>query len=256
MVALELLCLKYTFFIFNVLFWLIGSFVVAIGVWAHTFSTQGTIDLSQLEEGSLTSVIVFLFANYPLLIILVGGVMFCLATAGCIGALRENTCLLKTFSGVLVLIFLIKIALGLFLFITLQYHKDSFYRNVNGIINTAIKQYRDDINLQELVDGLQQELKCCGGDGFNDWENNIYFNCSMKAVRAVEACGVPFSCCQPDPAETVVNVQCGYGIREAGKEGDRSLTIYTRGCVEAFEVFLAENYYIIGGVPIGLALLE
>ena len=44
-----------------------------------------------------------------------------------------------------------------------------------------------------LVCALQ--LHCCGLNDYNDWENNIYFNCSSPGV---EKCGVPFSCCQPD----------------------------------------------------------
>ena len=40
------------------------------------------------------------------------------------------------------------------------------------------------------------ELHCCGLKDYMDWERNIYFNCSSPGV---EKCGVPFSCCQPDP---------------------------------------------------------
>jgi len=39
------------------------------------------------------------------------------------------------------------------------------------------------------------QLHCCGLQDYDDWEQNIYFNCSSPGV---ESCGVPFSCCQPD----------------------------------------------------------
>lgn len=63
-------------------------------------------------------------------------------------------------------------------------------------------------------------MQCCGGaTGPNDWDNNIYFNCSSLILlnglqyRPTEACGVPYSCCiQSD--NFVRNSQCGYGIRE------------------------------------------
>lgn len=43
------------------------------------------------------------------------------------------------------------------------------------------------------------QLSCCGVNSYEDWDNNIYFNCSGPANNP-EACGVPFSCCIPDQA--------------------------------------------------------
>lgn len=40
---------------------------------------------------------------------------------------------------------------------------------------------------------------CCGAQGPDDWDFNIYFNCSSES-KSREKCGVPFSCCIPDPA--------------------------------------------------------
>lgn len=37
------------------------------------------------------------------------------------------------------------------------------------------------------------QFKCCGGKNTNDWDQNIYFNCTSPGN---EACGVPFSCCK------------------------------------------------------------
>lgn len=43
-------------------------------------------------------------------------------------------------------------------------------------------------------------------ENYDDWNDNIYFNCSQATV---EACGVPASCCKADKD----NKQCGYGVR-------------------------------------------
>ncbi|XP_006824048.1 tetraspanin-5-like [Saccoglossus kowalevskii] len=256
MVDLGVFCLKYTFFVFNVIFWIIGTVIIGVGVWAYTLSNEGGLNFAQLRDAEADAIIVFLFANYPLLVIVIGVVIFVLALSGCVGALRENICLLKFFTIVLCLIFVVQMAMGLFLFITLQYNTEKFYTKVDDIIISAIQKYREDINLQELIDELQQQLKCCGATSFDDWENNIYFNCSMESKGSREACGVPFSCCRLDPEETVINVQCGYDIRKEGMNVERGETIYVVGCVTAFRQFISDNYYIIGGVPIGLALLE
>lgn len=46
---------------------------------------------------------------------------------------------------------------------------------------------------------LPPQWSCCGARGPNDWNLNIYFNCTdLNPSR--ERCGVPFSCCVRDPA--------------------------------------------------------
>lgn len=40
---------------------------------------------------------------------------------------------------------------------------------------------------------------CCGAKDPNDWNLNVYFNCSDSNLSR-ERCGVPFSCCISDPA--------------------------------------------------------
>ena len=44
-------------------------------------------------------------------------------------------------------------------------------------------------------------------EDFNDWEKNIYFNCSSPST---EKCGVPFSCCKASPDVSFVCFYFGY----------------------------------------------
>lgn len=98
-----------------------------------------------------------------------------------------------------------------------------------------IKAYRDDIDLQNLIDSLQRMVTCpqgssgflrnlqfsvlsqnlhlrklqfscvlsqnhcCGAQEPDDWDLNDYFSCNVTN-RSREKCGVPFSCCLIDPA--------------------------------------------------------
>lgn len=43
------------------------------------------------------------------------------------------------------------------------------------------------------------QWECCGAFGADDWNLNIYFNCT-DGNPSREKCGVPFSCCTKDPA--------------------------------------------------------
>uniref|UniRef100_A0A3Q3KQM3 Uncharacterized protein n=1 Tax=Mastacembelus armatus TaxID=205130 RepID=A0A3Q3KQM3_9TELE len=184
------------------------------------------------------------------LFMVVGGVMFILGFAGCIGALRENTFLLKFFSVFLGIIFFLELTTGVLAFVFKDWIKDQ----LNLFINNNIRAYRDDIDLQNLIDFTQEYWECCGAFGADDWNLNIYFNCT-DGNPSREKCGVPFSCCTKDPAEDVINTQCGYDIR-AKPDSEQKDYINVKGCVPQFEKWLQDNLTLVAGIFIGVALLQ
>ncbi|KAG5852986.1 hypothetical protein ANANG_G00068340 [Anguilla anguilla] len=165
-------------------------------------------------------------------------------------ALRENTALLKFFSVFLGLIFFLELTAGILAFAFKDWIKDQ----LNFFINNNVKAYRDDIDLQNLIDFAQDYWSCCGAHGPNDWNLNIYFNCT-ELNPSRERCGVPFSCCVKDPAEDVLNTQCGYDVR-LQVELDQQKYIYTKGCVGQFEKWLQDNLIVVAGIFVGIALLQ
>uniref|UniRef100_A0A493TMP1 Tetraspanin 14 n=1 Tax=Anas platyrhynchos platyrhynchos TaxID=8840 RepID=A0A493TMP1_ANAPP len=184
------------------------------------------------------------------LVLVVGIVMFTLGFAGCVGALRENICLLKFFCGTIVFIFLLELAVAVLAVLFQDWVRD----RVKEFFENNIKSYRDDIDLQNLIDSLQKINHCCGAQGPDDWDFNIYFNCSSES-KSREKCGVPFSCCIPDPAQKVVNTQCGYDVRKKSKS-QWDDQIFIKGCILALEAWLPRNIYIVAGVFIAISLLQ
>jgi tetraspanin-5 len=131
---------------------------------------------------------------------------------GCVGALRENTALLAAYAIFLAILLLLEMTAGILGFIFKDWIKD---QATNGF-QTFIVHYRDDPDQQNLIDWIQEswvtirlatlsldsplaywlQLQCCGIEGPQDWDRNVYFNCSSASVGSREACGVPFSCCE------------------------------------------------------------
>ncbi|MGH0148142.1 UNVERIFIED_CONTAM: hypothetical protein FKN15_070010 [Acipenser sinensis] len=220
---------------------LLGVAFLGIGLWA--WSEKGVLsNISSITDmGGFDPVWLF---------IVVGGVMFILGFAGCIGALRENTFLLKFFSVFLGIIFFLELTAGVLAFVFKDWIKDQ----LNFFINNNIRAYRDDIDLQNLIDFTQEYWECCGAFGADDWNLNIYFNCTDSNASR-ERCGVPFSCCTKDPAEDVINTQCGYDVR-AKVESEQQNFIYIKGCVPQFEKWLQDNLTVVAGIFIGVALLQ
>uniref|UniRef100_A0A673U161 Tetraspanin n=1 Tax=Suricata suricatta TaxID=37032 RepID=A0A673U161_SURSU len=221
-------CGKYFLCGFNIVFWVLGALFLAIGLWA--WGEKGILsNISALTDlGGLDPV---------WLCVVVGGVMLVLGFAGCIGALRENTFLLKFFLWILAFVF-----------------KYWIRDQLNFFITNNVKAYRDDTDLQNIIDFAQEYWSCCGARGPNDWNLNIYFNCTdLNPSR--ERCGAPFSCCIRDPAEDVLNTQCGYDV-PLKLELEQQGSIHTKGCVGQFEKCLQDNLIVVAGVFVGIALLQ
>ncbi|XP_078799621.1 tetraspanin-5 isoform X5 [Oryzias latipes] len=156
----------------------------------------------------------------------------------------------EKFSVFLGIIFFLELTAGVLAFVFKDWIKDQ----LNFFINNNIRAYRDDIDLQNLIDFTQEYWECCGAFGADDWNLNIYFNCT-DSNPSREKCGVPFSCCTKDPAEDVINTQCGYDIR-AKTDSEQRTFIYIKGCVPQFEKWLQDNLTVVAGIFIGIALLQ
>lgn len=66
---------------------------------------------------------------------------------------------------------------------------------------------------------------------------------------------MPFSYRIKDPAENVIDTQCGYDVRQK-PEVDQQMVICTKGCVPQFEKQLQDNLTLVVGIFIGIALLQ
>ncbi|XP_055322893.1 tetraspanin-5 [Sitodiplosis mosellana] len=238
-------CLKYFIFSVNVLFWLAGLCILAVGVWAWNEKDM----FRNLTKSSHIAL------DPAFILICCGTITFIIGFTGCVGALRENTCLLSMYSVFLVIILLLEICAGMMVFVLRD--KGWIKEQATDGLRAFITHYREDPDQQNLIDWIQEDwLQCCGIDGPNDWDNNNYFNCSSLSVGSREACGVPFSCCKRLPNEIIRNKQCGYDVRRESNSNDMSRTINEKGCVQAGEEWVERNLIIISSTVIFSAFMQ
>lgn len=237
----EVSCIiKYLMFGFNVLFWLVGAVCLAIGLWAWAEKDMFN-NIGKLTKISFDPALFF---------IITGAVIFIICFSGCIGALRENTGLLLFYCVFVGLIFFGQLLCAVLAFIYKDWVKDQIQTQVkNMIVN-----YREDVDLQNLIDWVQEDwLYCCGVDSYDDWQLNMYFNCSSPGI---EACGVPSSCCKKKDGTSFVNTQCGHDMMKKSHDFDREKNIYTVGCIAAGQKWLENNLILVSSVAVGIAVVQ
>ncbi|XP_063704002.1 tetraspanin-5 isoform X3 [Culicoides brevitarsis] len=236
-------CLKYVIFSVNVLFWLFGLFILGVGIWAWTEKDIFN-NISRLTNIALDPAFVLAIC---------GLTSFVIGFCGALGALRENTCLLATYSMFLAALLIMELSLGVLAFVLKD--KGWIKEQATTGLRAFITHYREDPDQQNLIDWIQEEWQCCGIEGPKDWDSNNYFNCSSSAVGSREACGVPFSCCKLRPNEIIKNKQCGYDVRK-GNYQTQDRQIFERGCMRAFEDWLENNFVSVAGTCIAIMIVE
>ncbi|XP_046372496.2 tetraspanin-8-like [Haliotis rufescens] len=141
-------CVRPCFIVFNLLFWLMGLFLVGFMAW--TMATNPAL-ITGFISGS----------RYFTYSILGAGVLIVLAGLfGCIGGLKEGTCLLKTFIAFTIIILLIEIGGAVTAYMMqgeLQVYRDSGWTD----FNTDTKNF------------LQTELKCCGFNSASEYGSTV-----------------------------------------------------------------------------------
>ncbi|PVD30630.1 hypothetical protein C0Q70_09903 [Pomacea canaliculata] len=210
------------------------------------------------KEKKITYFVEFIF-DPSCLLCLAGSITVVVAFLGCGGALRENTGFLRAYYWILSILLLAQVIIIIFVFIF--YFMDDVAKKLNfypeNVLRDAIIRYRDDVDMRNFIDDLQQFLGCCGvsnkDDGFLDWNENSYFNCTGGSPDEYsEKCSVPHSCCIMKPGENI-NYQCGNNALTKDASDAKS-TIYTRGCLMAIKVLITDNAWIIGGIVIGILI--
>lgn len=212
-------CIKYLLFIFNLLFVVTGIVVLSVGA-----VIQGIYyDYNDfLDDG---------FLSVPSLLIAVGSIVLIVSFLGCCGAVKENHCMVLSFSITLMLVFILEMSGGIAGYLL----RDRTASVIEERLNHTLKSYNDKKDIQEVWAGMQKGLHCCGISSYTDWET-VYNNGSL-----------PISCC--DINELAV------GLLEC-TANTTTTTIHPSGCLPALGRFVNEHAAVLGGVGIGIGFIQ
>lgn len=213
--------LKFLLFSYACIFWLIGSFILAIGIYAEV-------------ERQRYKTLDGMFLAPSIILILLGILMFVVSFIGVLGSLRDNLKLLNVFMYTLTICLILELLGGILGLV----FRTQAVELVNKNIRKGMVNYYDDLDFKNIMDFVQKRFHCCGGEDFQDWKVNMYHNCPGLGPSA---CGVPYTCCVTTKPNEVLNTLCGHNVMNKTRL-DLIDVIYTRGCTYAFLHWMEDNY--------------
>jgi len=221
-------CIKFLLFGFNLIFAMTGLALIVAG---------GVI------QGLYSQYLDFLgntFLNTPILLVIVGVIIFAITFFGCCGAVKDNHCMIMTFAVLLALIFVIELGAGISSYVMrVKLHVIIETDMEKGLMNYN-KEGSEGVT--QTWDIAQHELKCCGAQDFTDWRNSTM----LMADNAV-----PDSCCITDTED------CGKGLADPAKPlQDVIKVIYTNGCLNKFQEMVTKNVAVVGALGVIIALIQ
>jgi len=212
-------CIKYTLFIFNMLFLLAGLALIIIGA---------IVQVQAQKNGFGDSV-----SGAGIFIIVIGSIVFVVCFFGCAGAINNNYCMIVTFGVFLILLLLAEIAGIITGFVLRNKVEDS----VISAMQKSQKEYdgKNTTVATQTWDNLQKSAECCGTFGYKSW------NISTKIGN-----DVPDSCC----------VKGSPGCGRDGRIGDRSKDFWNDGCATSLSTLFLASLLAVGAVAAAIAVLE
>ncbi|XP_008972016.2 tetraspanin-9 isoform X1 [Pan paniscus] len=211
-----LCCLKYMMFLFNLIFWLCGCGLLGVGIWLSV--SQGNFATFSPSFPSLSA------AN---LVIAIGTIVMVTGFLGCLGAIKENKCLLLSFFIVLLVILLAELILLILFFV----YMDKVNENAKKDLKEGLLLYHteNNVGLKNAWNIIQAEMRCCGVTDYTDWYPVLGENT------------VPDRCCMEN------SQGCG---RNA------TTPLWRTGCYEKLKMWFDDNKHVLGTVGMCILIMQ
>ncbi|XP_027558667.1 tetraspanin-4 isoform X3 [Neopelma chrysocephalum] len=193
-----------------------GCGILGVGIWLAV--TQGNFATLSSSFPSLSA------AN---LLIVTGTFVMIIGFVGCIGAIKENKCLLLSFFIMLLIIFLLELTVVILFFV----YTDKIDKYAQRDLKKGLHLYGTDgnIGLTNAWSIIQTDFRCCGVSNYTDW------------FEVYNTTRVPDSCC--------LEFSENCGLHSPG-------TWWKAPCYETVKIWLQENLLAVGIFGLCTAMVQ
>ncbi|XP_004699520.1 tetraspanin-1 [Echinops telfairi] len=218
--------LKTMMILFNLLIFLCGVALLAVGIWVSVDGSSFLKIFGPLSSSAMQ------FVNVGYFLIAAGAVLLALGFLGCYGAQTESKCVLMMFFSILLLIFIAEVAAAV---VALVYTTMAEEFLTLLVVPAIKKDYGQQSDFSQVWNTTMEGLKCCGFKNYTDFEDSPYFK---------EYHVFPPYCCN---GNSTASVPCTREKAEAD---------HVEGCFKQLLHDIRTNAVTVGGVAAGIGGLE
>lgn len=220
-------CIKYMLLCITAIFVLTSALIISVGTTIYAIYHDVSFFLEDYFFSPATFVIV------------IGVLMLFVSLFGCIGALKESTCLVNSFAVILSVVFVLEIAAAIAAY--------SLRSQVTSMLDERLRismpLYYRRIEVEEAFDFIQSRLNCCGVDSYMDWSDVSppadYSGISINNIT------VPNSCCAESRYEFVGELQI-----------DECTKLYANGCLPRVFYLVYQSAGLLGAGAMTIAFIQ
>ncbi|XP_038052680.1 tetraspanin-1-like [Patiria miniata] len=231
-------CSKIVLFIVNFVFWLSGIAVLGMGIWVSI--DRNTMEFLKVFDYPI-------FRNFGFAMIGIGGFVTILGFIGCFGACHESKCLLWTYFVGLLFLFLAEIVCMALAFSYTEQVKEYVKLKLGEPVESSYT--KEPTGIVRAVDSMQELLMCCGNSNHTDWQRSQWYKEVNTPLNPIRNQTIPGSCCM-ESEDFQKYLDCQIKV-----ENPNELR-HSQGCFDALYGTFLEYIWFIGGVGIGIAVLQ
>ncbi|XP_066966700.1 tetraspanin-18 isoform X4 [Macrobrachium rosenbergii] len=239
---------KYLLCFFNFIFFAAGGTVLALSIWLAVDNTSFLIltrvsENDSLQEFNQPSVM----EHGAYILIVAGGLVFCIGFLGCCGAVLESRVLLTIYGLTVIVIFLLEVTGGA---LAAVYKAETEEELQNFLKLTLKKYYSTQATANSMTvswNALMAELKCCGVNNYTDFEL-----ATMWQTNKTDGMVMPVACCilEGDPKKfKPLDPSC---VSDPSPENSYYLT----GCYGRLMEWVEDHTNLLMGIGIGVGATQ
>jgi len=247
---------KYLLFFTNFLIFVLGIAVFGLGIWVVVDkpSFLNLFEEAQSVSGIDSEFNVEIYTSAAYILLVVSFLVVLISFFGCCGAIKESKCMLGTYFTLILAMFIVMVVGAV-----LGYSGD-LEKTVKDPLKKALLKYQDDATQEsapqlyaykEAWNEVQKELKCCGVDNVDDWEETQGSQFNFPA-----GIDKPLGCCEVEQ-DGDADIPAGdqQDTCRRSKEGPDSTKYYFEGCFTKIKSKIEDNQNTVVGVAIGVVVV-